>query len=67
LPDSDEYGITFGIGRLFKDVKIDASYAFFKYKDRDVTNDVGSNTGSDINGKYKAYVNIFAIGFTYKY
>jgi long-chain fatty acid transport protein len=67
LPDANKHGVTLGAGYLFKNVQIDTSYAFFKFRDRDVTNDVGANTGSNIDGKYKAYVNIFAISFTYRY
>ena len=67
LPDSDKYGVTLGAGYLFKDVQIDFSYAFIELKDRDITNDVGSSTSSDIDGTYKGYVNICAVSFTYKY
>jgi long-chain fatty acid transport protein len=67
LPDSDKYGFTLGLGYLFKTVKIDVAYSFLTYLDREVTNDVGLNTGSNIDGTYKAYVNIFAVNFTYKY
>ena len=67
LPDSDKYGITLGLGYLFKDVQIDTSYAFLKYKDRDVTNDVGAASGANLDGKYRAYVNIVGVSFTYKY
>jgi len=69
LPDSDKYGITTGLGYLMKNVKIDTSYAFFKYRDRDVTNAMGSTStpAYDIDGNYKGYVNIIALSFTYKY
>lgn len=67
LPDSNKHGITMGAGYLLKNVKIDASYAFFKYRDRDVTNDVGASTNSNIDGKYKGYVNILGLSLTYKY
>lgn len=67
LPDAGKYGITMGAGYVLKDVKIDASYAFLKYRDRDVTNDIGASTASNIDGKYKGYVNIVGVSFTYKY
>lgn len=67
LPDAGKYGVTTGLGYLFKNVKIDASYAFLKYRDRDVTNDIGTTTTSNIDGKYKGYVNILALSLTYKY
>jgi len=67
LPDANKHGATLGLGYLFKDVQLDLAYTFIKLNDRDVTNDVGSNTVSDIDGTYKGYVNIFAAGFTYKY
>lgn len=67
LPDAGKYGITTGFGYVLKDVKIDASYAFLKYRDRDVTNDIGASSASNIDGKYKGYVNILALSFTYKY
>ena len=70
LPDADKYGITTGFGYALKDnMKIDVSYAFLKYKNRNITNDAGAVTSPTINadGTYKAYVNIAAITFTYKY
>ena len=67
LPGANRHGITLGAGYDFKDVKVDVSYMFLAFRDRDITNDVGSNTGANINGKYKAHVNIFAVGFTYKF
>lgn len=68
LPDADKYGATFGLGYLFlKNVKIDTAYSFIKFRNRDVTNDVGSNTGSNIDGTYKGHVNIFSVGVTYRY
>jgi len=68
LPDSNKHGVTLGLGHQFlKDVNIDMAYTFIKLKDRDITNDVGSNTGSNIDGTYKGHVNILAVGFTYKY
>jgi len=67
LPDSNKHGITIGAGYLLKNVKIDASYAFLKYRDRDVTNDIGSSTASNVDGKYKGYVNILGLSLTYKY
>jgi len=67
LPDANKHGITVGAGYLFKNVNIDASYAFFKYRDRDVTNDVGSSTTTNVDGKYKGYTNIVGLSLTYKY
>jgi long-chain fatty acid transport protein len=67
LPDSDKYGVTTGFGYMLKNVKIDAAYAFLKYLDRDVTNDIGASTTSNVDGKYKGYVNIVALSLTYKY
>jgi len=68
LPDANKHGVTLGLGYLFKeDVTIDVSYAFFKYRDRDVTNNMGDSTSSNINGTYKGYVNVLALGVTYKY
>lgn len=67
LPDANKHGVTMGAGYLLKDVKIDVSYAFFKYRDRDVSNDVGLSTNSNVDGKYKGYVNIVGLGVTYKY
>lgn len=67
LPDANKHGVTMGAGYLLKNVKIDASYAFLKYRDRDVTNDIGSSTASNVDGKYKGYVNILGLSLTYKY
>ena len=67
LPDANKHGITMGAGYLLKNVKIDASYAFFKYADRDVTRSAVGATGANVNGKYKGYVNILGLSLTYKY
>ena len=67
LPDSNKHGITMGAGYLLKNVKIDASYAFFKYTDRDITRDAVGATTTNVNGKYKGYVNILGLSLTYKY
>lgn len=67
LPDSNKHGITMGAGYLLKNVKIDASYAFFKYRDRDVTRNAVGATSTNVNGKYKGYVNILGLSLTYKY
>lgn len=68
LPDSNKHGVTLGLGHQFlKDVKIDMAYTFIKLRDRDITNDVGLNTGSNIDGTYKGHLNIVAVEFTYKY
>lgn len=67
LPDANKHAVTLGMGYLFKDVKLDASYAFFKLRDVDINNDVGATVSSDIDGKYKGYVNLFAISFTRRY
>jgi long-chain fatty acid transport protein len=67
LPDSNKHGITMGAGYLLKNVKIDASYAFFKYRDRDVTRSTVGATNTNVNGKYKGYVNIVGLSLTYKY
>lgn len=69
LPDANKHGVTLGLGYLFKDrdISLDASYAFFKFRNRNVTNVVGANTGSDIDGTYKGYMNMVALGITYKY
>lgn len=67
LPDADRHGVTLGFGYDFKEVTIDASYLALFMMDRDVTNDVGLVAGTDIDGKYKQFVNVFAVGFTYKF
>lgn len=69
LPDASKVAFTLGFGYLFKSVKIDAAYSYFQYLDRDITNDVGGTTipVTNVDGKYKGYVNIFMLGFTYKY
>lgn len=68
LPDSNKHGITLGLGHQWlKDVKFDMAYTFIKLRDRDITNDVGLNTGSNIDGTYKGHINIVAVEFTYKY
>ncbi|MDP8230973.1 MAG: outer membrane protein transport protein [Candidatus Gorgyraea atricola] len=67
LPDSDRYGITCGFGYTFKDMTMDISYLALFFEDRDVANGVGSTSNADIDGRYEQFVNIFAVGFTYKY
>jgi len=67
LPDSDRYGISFGMGYEFKAVTIDASYLALFFEDRSVSNNVGQSSAASLDGEYEQSVNIFAIGFTYKY
>jgi len=67
LPDANKHGVTLGAGYLFKNVKIDGSYAFFQYRDRDVARSMVGATSTNVNGKYKGYVNILALSITYKY
>lgn len=67
LPDADRHGISCGLGYAFKDVDIDISYLALFFADRDIRNSVGSSSNADIDGKYEQFVNIFSVGFTYKY
>ncbi|MFC1667527.1 OmpP1/FadL family transporter [Candidatus Omnitrophota bacterium] len=67
LPDADRHGITFGLGYGLKDMTMDVSYIALFFEDRTVSNNVGSVSGANIDGKYEQFVNILSIGFTYKY
>ena len=68
LPDANKWATTLGLGYLFKeDVTMDAYYAFFKYSNRNVTNNMGDASSSNINGTYRGYVNVVGLGITYKY
>jgi len=68
LPDADRHGITLGLGRAFKNgMTMDLSYMFLLFRNRDVTNNIGASSNADIDGRYEQFVNIFAVGFTYKY
>ena len=67
LPDADRHGLSCGLGYRFKDVDIDIAYLALFFMDRDITNSVGATSGANIDGKYEQFVNIFSIGFTYRY
>ncbi|MBU1852954.1 MAG: OmpP1/FadL family transporter [Candidatus Omnitrophica bacterium] len=68
LTDSDKHCIGFGAGYKLNDgLTIDAAYLGVFYVDRDVTNDVCISNGADLDGEYKGYVNVFSVGFTYRY
>jgi long-chain fatty acid transport protein len=68
LPDSDRHGFTLGCGYKLKDnLTLDASYFGVVYVERDVTNDVATASGADLDGKYDGYMNIISVGLTYKY
>lgn len=68
LPDSDRHAGTLGFGYELSDsLTLDVSYFGVVYVDRDVTNDVAIANGGDLDGKYKGYMNIVSVGFTYKY
>jgi len=65
--DMDMHCISLGAGYKINDkFNVDAAYFIGFYKDRYVTNDVGSPT-SDLDGTYESYVNVVSLSFTYKY
>ncbi len=67
LPGSDRHGFTLGAGyKLREDLAINMAYFGVLLVDRDVTNDVAS-ASSNLDGEYEGYINIFSVGFTYKY
>jgi long-chain fatty acid transport protein len=68
MVDMDMHCVSFGTGyKLNNCLTIDAAYFGGFYKDRYITNDVGLSSGADLDGEYEAYVNVFSVGFTYKY
>lgn len=68
LPDSDKHSFTFGAGyKINENMVVDMAYFAVFLVGRNVTNDVAISNGADLDGKYKGYVNIFSVGFTYKY
>ncbi len=67
LPGHDKHGFTVGAGYAFRDFDINASYGIFLYDERKVTNDVGSEVSSNLNGTYDGHVHLLSMGCTYKY
>lgn len=65
IPDSDRIGITIGATyNVSENMTIDLSFAREQFLDRTVKGNVNSDI---LNGKYRTYVNMPAIGFGYKF
>ena len=68
MVDMDMHCVSLGAGyALKKDLTVDAAYFGGFYKDRYITNDIALSSGSDLDGMYESYVNVFSVSFTYKY
>lgn len=68
MVDMDMHCVSVGAGyALKKDLTVDAAYFGGFYKDRYITNDIALSSGSDLDGMYESYVNVFSVSFTYKY
>ena len=65
IPDSDRIGITIGATyNVSENMTIDLSFAREQFLDRTVKGNVNSDI---LNGEYRTYVNMPAIGFGYKF
>ncbi|MFA5096399.1 MAG: outer membrane protein transport protein, partial [Candidatus Omnitrophota bacterium] len=67
LPDASSNTITLGAGiNLNKNTTLDFGYAAVFYLPRKINNTIGSASGASINGKYKSFINVYALTLTFK-
>ena len=59
LPDSDSHGITGGIGyKITDNLSIDLAYSALFFEDREVSNNVATVFGGDVDGEYEQWVSL---------
>lgn len=67
LPDSTSNSITLGTGiNLNKNTTLDFAYAAIFYAKRKISNNIGSSSGVNINGKYKSFINVYILTLIFK-
>lgn len=67
LPDASSNTVTLGVGiNLNKNATFDLAYAGMFYVKRNISNNVGSLSGVNINGEYKSFINIYLVTLTFK-
>jgi long-chain fatty acid transport protein len=68
FPDSDSNSYTVGLGYdITKNLTIDIAYVADFYESRNVINSVDSGFGTNLSGKYSAFVNVGTMSLTYKF
>jgi long-chain fatty acid transport protein len=68
LPDSDSHSITTGVGYTFnKNFKLDLAYAAMFYRDRVIDQKTGFLTGTNVDGRYSQFANLYLVTLNYKY
>lgn len=68
VPDSDNHTISFGGATRYDDFNIKLAYAYRKFEDRQINNDVGAGPlGDTADGEYEATQHIVATSLTYSY
>ena len=65
IPDSDSHTISFGGATAYKDLNIKLAYAYKKFEDRQINNNVGGMFTAD--GEYEAHMQMVATSFTYTF
>jgi len=66
-PDSDNHSISIGGATSFNDLNIKLAYAYRKFEDRQINNNVGTGPlGGTADGEYEAAMHILAASFTYR-
>lgn len=67
LPDASSNTVTLGAGiNLNKNTTLDLAYAGMFYVKREISNNVGSLSGVNINGEYESFINIYLLTVTFK-
>ncbi|HTY44750.1 MAG TPA: OmpP1/FadL family transporter [Patescibacteria group bacterium] len=68
LPDSDSNSVTAGVGHSFNDkLRLDFAYAAMFYRERTINTGAGISTGTNIDGKYSQFVNLYMVTLGYKF
>ena len=66
-PESERHGFAVGLGYKPGPVTIDLAYNFIWFKDRSISNQVGSASLSTVNGEYASSPHILSMNLTYRW
>lgn len=66
-PDSDSHTISIGGATRHKNLNIKLAYAYKKFEDRQINNNVGGIFGDTADGEYEAEMHMVAASLTYRY
>ena len=67
VPDSDLHLIALGVGFNLEKFTLDLAYAYGMYTERDISNSVGADIGTTVNGSYDTRLHIVGATLGYKF